>query len=218
MAQQLSRYYTYLEPVFKTPKSKAYTMLVFSLFAIAFFGIFAIRPTVITILKLQNDIKQAKEIDTKLSEKIDSLRRAEETLIALEPKEPLIAQAFPPNPYVALLLRTIETKAQAFGLKVGAIQVRTVSLAGQEAKASASSAAQLYSLEEFATSSVAAKPFSELKLSFTLTGQEAAIINYLHELAVTRRVINLETIRFVSNERDGNYTAEVGVIAYYAER
>lgn len=212
---QFSRYYTYIEPAFKTPKTKAYTMLIFSLFAIAFFGIFAIRPTAITILSLQKEIRQAKEVDTKLAEKIELLRTAEETLDRIRPKKYLVVQALPPNPYVAQLIRTIEARALKNNVTLGAIQVRSVTLAGEEIKGPATQSAEPSIPVGTEDIVLTGNPANEIKFSFTLTGEEAAIAGFLHDLATARRLMVMDTIRFASNERSGGYNAEVNVTAYY---
>lgn len=211
---QLARYRTYLEPAFKTPKTKAYTMLVLSLFAIAFFGLFAIRPTVVTIISLQKEIKQSREVDDKLAKKIDDLHTAEEVLSRVSPKKGLVLQAIPPNPNIALLLRGIEARAQMSGVTLGAMQVRSLNLEGEEARSQATASAQL-SDEEVQKIALSGKPLNEIKISLNLTGTEQAIMSFLHELAQYRRIITMDQIRFAATEKSGGFTVELGITAYY---
>src|SRR5258708_22327106 len=73
MNPQYSRYYTRLQPIFKNNAVKTYSHIVFSLITIIVFALFAIRPTVKTIISLQNTINDQQVILKKLQDKTDNI-------------------------------------------------------------------------------------------------------------------------------------------------
>ena len=60
------------------PSLKAYLEILLSLFTISILGIFAIRPTTITIGKLYNEIKAKEETIKRMDQKIQNLKNADE--------------------------------------------------------------------------------------------------------------------------------------------
>lgn len=224
---QFSRYYTYIEPVVKSPKSQAYSMMILSLFAIAFFGVFAIRPTILTIISLQKEIEQATIINDKLAQKLKALTAAQDTLNRLGDKKNLLTQALPPTPNLALLLRFLEDAANSSSVKIQNLQMKTIILPGEEARSAQPTAmvlAETTSLDEPAaaggtatpSSSVATTPESltEVRFSFSLVGEQQPIQDYLKLLATKRRLIVVDSIRLVLNEKEGGFTCEVTAKAF----
>ena len=57
------------------PSLKAYLEILLSLFTISILGIFAIRPTTITIGKLYNEIKAKEETIKRMDQKIQNLKK-----------------------------------------------------------------------------------------------------------------------------------------------
>ncbi len=65
----------------ESPKAKVSGLVSLTVFTVAFFGVFAIMPTFKTIASLNKEIDDAQLVNAKLSKKIVSLERAEETWI-----------------------------------------------------------------------------------------------------------------------------------------
>jgi len=107
--QQRSRapYYK-LRKKFQTKHKHAYTMLILSLFTMSFFGFFALRPTLVTIATLNRQIKDSREIDKRLTEKLNLLVQAQAEYEVIAPFLPKINQAIPDHPEYADLLMDIE--------------------------------------------------------------------------------------------------------------
>lgn len=87
---------------------QAYSMAIFSLFAIAFFSIFAIKPTLTSFFELQRQIADAKTLDAALTSKIRSLLRAQEEYYRVREDLVMIDQALPVEPEFSSLLQKIE--------------------------------------------------------------------------------------------------------------
>lgn len=215
-----SRYYTYIEPLMRNEKQKAYGMLVLSLFAIAFFGIFAIRPTILTIVSLQREITETKQLDNKLSQKMKALSQAQEVLNRLSVKQPLVREALPPNPNVAQLLRTFENQASQTKVSLGSVQFRSVELNGEEIS-TASGAATLAAQTDVSAptqtapaAAPAAPSLNTLKIQFTVTGTPATIYDFLHRLTITRRIVVVDEVRLASKEQAAPTTADISVRAF----
>lgn len=220
---QFSRYSTYIEPILKTPKSKAYGMMILSLFAIAFFGIFAIRPTVLTIISLQSEIREDEKIDKQLGQKINSLTRAQDILDQNASKQYLLKEALPPTANVTALLSAIEKRAQDARVTIGNIQVRSITLSGEEKRSqstfSSTLAAQtnLETQEQTPPSGTApthSTGLTEIKFLFTATGSYEALINFVNRLNTTRRIITVDGIHITAKEGAVTSIAEISAKAY----
>ncbi len=76
MSPNYTRYYVYIKPVLKNPYIKTYGTVILSLIAITFFSIFAIRPTLRTIVTLQKDIQTQSGMLGQLTAKSGNLELA----------------------------------------------------------------------------------------------------------------------------------------------
>ena len=97
---------------------KLYLELFLTLFAISFFSIFAIRPTIATIIVLNQQIKSQQDTSKKLEEKINNLKTASKTRQQFEQDKVLINQAIPQGESPALAMRQIETLAAKDGISI----------------------------------------------------------------------------------------------------
>ena len=101
-----SRYSAYLQKIsrfYQKKEVKIYTNLIFSLLAISVFIFFAIRPAVSTILSLNKEIKDQKEVVKRMDQKIENLKRAQKKYRSIENDLYLIEQALPTQAQIALL-------------------------------------------------------------------------------------------------------------------
>ena len=122
------RYYLGMRPLLKTPKARAYTMLILSLFALSFFGFLAIRPTVKTITELRRKITDQRMINQKLEEKIKALTLAQQEYESLQNDFPLILAALPQKPNFPPLLKRLEKTASDSGLLISQLKFQSVPL------------------------------------------------------------------------------------------
>lgn len=111
----LSRYQNYLKLLRATIEQredvKLYLELLLTLFAISFFALFAIRPTISTIIVLTKQISTQREVAAKLDQKITNLKAASSQKEKFERNFLTINQAIPNNEAAALAARQLETLA-----------------------------------------------------------------------------------------------------------
>jgi len=123
----LPTYSSYTKKIKKTlrqtvPQDKTYLEITLSFLAIAFFGWFAIRPTLSTITELIKEIEIKQDIVKQLDDKIDALVAADTTYKVAKPRLFLLDEALPTDHYVAQYTAQIETIAQQVGAEIIDIQ------------------------------------------------------------------------------------------------
>ncbi|NCN59084.1 hypothetical protein COW99_01230 [Candidatus Roizmanbacteria bacterium CG22_combo_CG10-13_8_21_14_all_38_20] len=144
--------YYKLRKSFQSKHKHAYMMLILSLFTMSFFGLFALRPTLVTIATLNRQIKDSREIDRRLTEKLNVLVQAQAEYEVIAPFLSKINQAIPEYPEYTELLADLEEIREASGSAVSKLGIGTVeiksSIPGQVDLAVASEGGYL-SLEDF---------------------------------------------------------------------
>lgn len=97
---------------------KMFTELLLTLSVTVLFALFAIRPTIITIVELNKDIESKDVINQKLDSKIQALNQADvlygNNITTIE----IIDQAIPEDPYPAVYSRQIEGIAKKHNVKI----------------------------------------------------------------------------------------------------
>lgn len=81
-----SRYSRQLKGLSQAPIAQASLALIFSLLTVSFFGIFAIKPTLVTIAELMRTIKDKEAVNSQLQAKIEALTIAESNYRKIKPK------------------------------------------------------------------------------------------------------------------------------------
>jgi Tfp pilus assembly protein PilO len=92
------RYYQRFQKLSQTPEAKISSLVSLTIFTVAFFGIFAILPTLQTIAQLNRQIEDARLVDSKLQQKIVVLNKAEEEYLRLTAELPLVNRVLPEEP------------------------------------------------------------------------------------------------------------------------
>lgn len=129
MQPRFSRYYTYIRPLTRNKFVRSYATTIFNLIAIAIFGFYAIRPTVITILSLQKSITEQQAILSAVVSKRNSLAQGRanyETIDAsVKTKIENLVPSQPDLPVISAILGSLATKYEA---TVAGIQFQPVTL------------------------------------------------------------------------------------------
>ncbi len=127
-AIQYSRYYTYIRPVIENPIVKSFAPYIFSLITIAVMLVFALKPTISTILNLQKTLNQNTEVLKQLENKSKTLTEAKNNLDALGAKtREKIDTAIPPKPAVTSLLYSLQNLTPT-GATVSALEVQPITI------------------------------------------------------------------------------------------
>src|SRR5581483_10862232 len=85
MEARFSRYYTYIRPIVKNKQVQSYSFITFSMITSIIFAIFAIQPTVKTIISLQKSINEEKQILHQIEKKTSDLSQGKQNYQSLDP-------------------------------------------------------------------------------------------------------------------------------------
>lgn len=217
------RYFTQLEPMVKTPVARAYFSLIASLFALSFFGAFAIRPTVKTIIGLRKEIADARFTNNKLQEKINALSEAQTQYSLVQTEVPTVLAALPKTPEFSTLLRQIEGIAVASGATVSGIQFQSVVMFGGAARGKQAPQISTPSGDAKTTSS-SNQPednylgVTPIPFTLSLRGSYTNITAFLVSLTHLSRLINVNSL-IISSGQGGNIELSLNIQsrAFYYE-
>jgi hypothetical protein len=113
------------------PTLKAYLEIFLTLITISMFGVFAIRPTIITIGKLLQEIKAKETTLTTMKQKIDNLKIAQEIYTREKEKIMLIDDAIPETPKPDLLALQIEILSKENNVGILNLGIEDTTLVGR---------------------------------------------------------------------------------------
>src|SRR3989338_4873409 len=108
----INKAYRKLTPLIKNKKTSSYLSLILSLFSISFFGIFAIRPTLITAVTLNKSVADLKKLDIEYENKISNIITAQSQYEKIRGDIPAIDQALPKDAAFNQLANALEKFAE----------------------------------------------------------------------------------------------------------
>lgn len=123
-----SKTYYQALPYFKQERTQRFTLLILTLIALSVFIVFAITPTIGTIINLQKQLEDEKVVDAKLTEKLRNLSILQQKFVDLQPDMPTILEAIPENPQAPLFVAQVNALAQKNGVTLTRLQVFQVAL------------------------------------------------------------------------------------------
>jgi Tfp pilus assembly protein PilO len=197
MQSKYSRYYTYVKPIARNKFVRSYATTIFNLIAISIFALYAIRPTVITILALQKSVDEQKNILTSVVEKRESLAKGRANYESLDPSVKTKLTNLIPNqpdlPVISAVLGSLITRYEA---TVAGIQFQPVTL------------------EPLNTNPNKTAAIQEAELSFSIQGTYNQLGGILESLKKIERLISIKSISM--NRLDGGMILMVvNAKAYY---
>lgn len=172
------------------PGIKITLQLVLSVFAVAFFTFFAIRPTLSTISELLKKIDDQKKVDTQLDTKISQLEDAQQELITNESFLPLITLAVPQTPDLEGFARRLEVLAVEESAELNSLQFQSIPLVGDRTSLAPQNAA--------AQNAPPSKQPGNLFITFDfiLNGNQASILSFLRKLETIDRAVAITKVSF----------------------
>jgi len=128
-SNRYSRYFTYIKPLTRLPIIKTYGPAIFSLLTMSIFIVFAIRPTIETIIVLQKKLADADKIVAQINEKTDNLSKGRENYQLLSQNiKNKIRAAIPDNIDIKSLSQALETSAKTNEASISALQIQPLIL------------------------------------------------------------------------------------------
>jgi Tfp pilus assembly protein PilO len=122
------KYYKNLVPYFKKEKNQKYFTIVLTLTASIFFILFAINPTVSTIINLRKQLADAKVVDEKLTQKINNLTALSQQYQNIQDDLPFIMDAIPQNPKAPELVGQIQSIGQESSVQINNVEIMPLNL------------------------------------------------------------------------------------------
>lgn len=179
---RVKKYQLDLARYYQIPAVQSSLSVVLSLFIVSIFILFALKPTVVTIVKLQKTIEDSEKTLQQLKTKVTALQKASVIYEQLTPAIPMLEASIPgKSAEYQALTSTIELLAVQTGV------VLNTSSLGETL---------LYSriLSPFVpnkTQGVAALPFS-----VRVTGEYPAITSFLQNLLTVDRLIKMDSVTY----------------------
>lgn len=124
------RYFTYIKPVTGMPIVKTYGPVIFTLLTMTVFVVFAIKPTIETILVLQKKLADADKIVAQINEKTENLSKGKENYQRLKQNaRDKIQRAIPDTIDLKSLIQTLEQSTRTYEASISALQIQPITLA-----------------------------------------------------------------------------------------
>ncbi len=180
--QRYRKYYQSIEPLLKRPSARAYTTVVFSFLAISLFGLYAILPTVQTILYLRREITDETNTNKEMDNKINALIDAQAYYQEIESLVPAVDQALPPDPDAVPIVVQLRNLASQSGVLISSIQLPSVPLLGKD------------TLNPSAHSSNGSSKQQMFNLTIAVKGTYPMIKAYLDGIINMRRIVAINGI------------------------
>lgn len=184
-----ARYKEYLKllPKVESENTQLFVMLALTFGALIFFGIFAINPTITTIVQLRKELEENKQVDGQLRTKIANLSALHQQYSDMEPELFYVYDALPQDPKAPLLSAQIAALGQKNGIKLTSYRVAQVQIANSTTK----------------------KPMQkDASFIFLLqaTGTYEAMMAFTKDLGSMNRIVTLESLSIAKNAKSNTLT------------
>lgn len=195
MAQTSLSYQTYLKKIAGNKFVRSYSSAVFSLVTISILIVFAIRPTVTTILNLQKEIDNQKKVLEALNNKAQSLTEAKQNFNKLSQADKLkISQAVPVQVDVPSLVKNLEA-----------------SLA-QQASSSALQVQPIVLFDRGQTPNFHPQ-LGQVEFTYNVEGTYKNLLSALNNIASSPRVVGIDSVAL--RKQEGTLIMSVNGKAYF---
>lgn len=180
-----------LKHYWQSERQKTYTSIGLSVGLVLVFSVFALRPTALTVTDLNGKLKQGREANQKLDEKIQALGIADQNLKKIENTVYLLNEALPQNANTLDLLNKVNFLAKQKNLLVSKSQAQNVEVLSSTQNSSATDATE--------------KTLTEKTLTFELEakGQYENLRDFLLEMGRLNRFLSIDSVSF-TKEKDSN--------------
>lgn len=115
-----------LLPRLREKRMQAFVTLALTLVTFSIFAVFAISPTLGTIVDLRKQINDNQFVNAQLEQKISSLAMLQESYTRLTPQLPAVYAAIPTTPEIAIFLGQLQTLASLSNVSLNSVQTLPV--------------------------------------------------------------------------------------------
>jgi len=158
-------------PMLREKRMQSFITIGLTLFSLSIFGLFAINPTITTIINLRRQLADDQFVDNQLQEKIANLSTLQQKYSSLQLDLPFVLAAVPPSHQMPQLIGQIRSLASQNNVLIKRIQTNTVVIP-------------------------AARSQQESSYIFSLTaeGDQDAINHFIMSLVTFERIIGIESL------------------------
>lgn len=188
------RYFTYIKPILRIPLVRTYGYLIFTILMTIIFIVFAIKPTVQTIVVLQKQVSDQSMILAKMTEKTDSLSLARQNYQNLDQTvSNKIERALPRTPDIANLVKSLEETTLGTEASISALQFQPITIEKDEGE----------------------QTLKEIMFTYNIEGTYQTLKLILQNLRTSDRVITIDNLVFNKIEASNNILMSVTGKAYF---
>jgi len=184
-----------LKKFMPSEQKQSFVWLALSISTVSFFLIVAIRPTIITIVKLNKEIKEKEEASLLLDKKIESLIKAQKVFAQNSQKIPLLDQALPQKSEFPLLFNFLNRSAEESRIELSSVSFEKIVLIAPISTSKTKKTA----------------PKQTIVFSATAKGDYLSLKNFVTLLENSRRLINLQSTQISEPKRKSEGTTEVAL-------
>jgi Tfp pilus assembly protein PilO len=217
-----SRYKEYLKllPNMQQENTRIVTTLIFTFFALSFFGIFAIKPTLTTIVELRKKLADSQLVFEKLQTKITNLSSLQTQYNALSSEIPFILEAIPQNPKATELVAQVIGLSKQKGVTILSLETSGITLIERSKPADPVSTGSALPADPINVSMVEPDTEDEADSnSFTFSlqaqGPYETLLDYATTLSGIQRIIKVESMSINTSEKGGNLVLSLKGRAYF---
>lgn len=180
-----------LQKLAKDKKARSFAWLSMTIFAISFFSVVAIRPTLVTIAKLTREIKDKKEANKQLEDKINTLIAAQDEYVKNSDNIFLLDQSLPKKSEFPLFAFSLEQLASGSGIEIKSFSFEKIFITKNT---NAKLANQAYSI---------------LGFSLTASGDYFKLKDFISKLETSRRIIKVDGVSFKQAKKKTTQASEL---------
>lgn len=162
-----------LMPDFNKEKTQKYVTIILTLTASIILGIFAVSPTISTIVTLQKQLDDDKFIDQKLQEKINNLSILQQKYAGIQNDLPVILDAVPKTSQIPLLVAQIQGLTNETNVTIVSFQTFPIGVSNDN------------NLN---------KRYSSYDFAVIVQGDYHALLNFLDKLSNFQRIVTLNDL------------------------
>lgn len=163
---------------YQKPIAQVSTELFFTIGAIVFLALFAIRPTIVTMTELVKEIEDKSTLSKDLSKKVTSLASVSTEYFSLQDRLTVVEEIVPEQPDTERTLKTIEKIASDNTLSITSLQIQAIPQLPTESI-------------EFSKKN----PIS-VAIAMSIEGEFGDIRSFIEDIAQTRPLLTVESINF----------------------
>jgi len=188
MTNSFSRYYIQVRKIWDKPTVRQFSQMTATLFLIAFFLLFALKPTIETIFELNKKIDDAKITESEMTSKITNLNAAINIFQKISPDLPLLDQYYPSSPQAKQIIDIVNIDAEKTGMQT-----------------------KNYSIGEYKESDIK----GQIAIRFSSSNNYISTMAFVDNLINSKRLIVLDSLNISESKEKGQLEISINGNTFY---